>query len=399
MGDYIIEHVEGLTGDDEKIYFISSDIYAILVCDCYSNQINILAEFPKEVQIPKAFEKILKYEKKIYLFPCYAKDIYYFDLEKNKFIKLDVILPLIDEMPQRKVLEVLIHNKKIYCVCRCPNMVISINSDTDNVEVFKMPLELLKKKKFAAETWFSTVIRKDKLVYPYGNSAIVKFSLIDKVFDIVYFDEKLTEECENVSNWILGICIDNNDDFWMYSVCGEIYKVVKDKKIRIVAPKGPIGIFYDGNHEQPGINNVFSVGDDICFVLRSESKILKYNITTGRFVWCQNDLGKWDVGGTPIAFFKCTQVDEETFWLYNRNDNAAYKWNYRKGFIERVDFKISIDKLLKTEFDNRYRYLILNTIKKENDLYNYILYIEGEKNERKTEKNVSYGQKIYHELR
>lgn len=394
MNKFSIDTIDELIYDDDRIYFISSFIYAVMVYDCHTKKVDILCDFPREVQFIGAFERIIKYDRKIYLFPCFAEDIYCYNLDKDEYHRLNILSTVINRMVKRKVLSVLTYDGRIYCICRCPNMVICIDPKTDDFQIHMMPQELLRKEETVVKGLFDVLIKGNHLIYPYVNNAVIEFSLEEKVFTVNYLDESLEGPSANIHN-ILGMCIDANGVIWMCDLSSQVFQIVNNRRIKISVPDDYLGVYDDGYRKRSVIYKILMIGNDLCFILGSVCKILKYNIDTQDALWDNNDLAEWDSESRQIAFFLDAQIDDETFWLYNKNDDAVYKWNYKEGFTEKVELEISLDALFSSKFSENH---VLNIIKREDDLNGYIQYIKYGYGNSMQEKNINYGGKIYYEL-
>lgn len=392
MGDYLVKSIFGLTYDKNKIYLISSHIYAVLEYDCLSKKTKILADFPKELQLAGTFERILKCGNKIYLFPCLGEDIYYYDLEKRVYHKLGILESVLTDMVKRKYLEVIEYKGYIYCVCRRPNIVICIDPATDIYQIHHMPLGMLKEKNLVGESPFSLCVNENKIIYPYADNVIIEYFTDEAIFRVINLDEKVLEPHQGIYGLILGLCVDNNNNYWIYNFKGDVFKVIDDKKVKMDIPEEYTCNYYDGYHEQPGINRMFTVNDELCFSLRSACKILKYKVITGDVELCENNLAEWNEKGVQVAFSYYTQIDEETFLEFNENDGIIYQWNHSKGFVDKIEIKLSFEELIKSKCADDY--LILS----KDDIENYLLYVKYNSGRNRQENHVKYGEKIYREL-
>lgn len=392
MGDYLVKSIRGLTYDNKKIYLISSDIYAVLEYDCSCKKIKILADFPEEIQMVGAFERILKCGNKIYLFPCLAEDIYYYDLEKRVYHKSGILESVVTGMAERKHLEVIEYKGYIYCVCRLPNIVICIDPAVDSYQIYSMSLEMLKGKNSMGGFPFTLCVNENKLIYPYADSIIIEFLIDEAIFRVIDLEEKVLEPHQGIYDIILGLCVDGNNNYWMYNLKGNIFKVIDDKKIKMNIPEEFTHMYYDGFEERPGINRMFAVKDDLCFSLRSACKILKYKAITGDVMVCENNLAEWNEKGRQAAFSYYAQIDEETFWEFNENDGAIYQWNHSKGFVDKAEIRISFEELLESKFADDY-WMLSN-----DDIENYLLYVKHNFGRNKQDTRVGCGEKIYREL-
>ncbi len=395
MDKYFIDYIAGFTCSREKIYFITPYIYAIQEYDCRYKKADILVDFPKEVQKNGAFERIIICGNKIYLFPCLADNIYYFDLENKSYHRFVIPQSILECMPKRKNLEVIEYKTNIYCVCRCPNMVMCIDVKTDDFKIYSMPLEMIEERISMEGYHFSLCSLDNRLLYTFADDIIIEFSTDRKEFKVNYLDAEKSEISQNNCDVILGLCADKNGNLWMYNFEGEVFKVIESMKIKINIPKNLTSRYNDGRHEQPGIDRIFIIDDDLCFALRSQCKILRYNVKTEHITLCSNNLAKWNESGRQVAFFNYAQVDKETIWLYNENDGAFYKWNYIKGFVERVEITLPITAFLGSQSAKDYLYC--NIIMRK-DLEGYIAYIKNTCEEKKQENDVNHGYKIYHDL-
>lgn len=392
MNYCLVKNIYGLTYDHEKIYFVTNVILAILYFDCSDGKVKILSEFPKEVETVCAFEKIVKYGDKIYLFPCLEDYAYCYDLKKEEYQKLDIFGSAIDKIPERKVLETLIYNKKIYCICRCPDMVICIDTETDAIQVYMLSAKLPQRKR--TELVSSVIIKDDRLIFPCVNDLLIEFDMNTNVFNIISLNEKM--EDIDINDYIMDICMDSDGTLWLCSFKGQLYKVVDNRKIKVDLPENFIKNYDAGVFGiQRGIDRMFAVGDSVYFTLRSECKVLQYNVNNGDFLWINNTLSKWNDDGIRMAFINYTQVDNETFWFYNWNDYAAYRWDFQKGFTKKIEFRISIDELLKVQFAKEY---LTKCDEAEVGLEYYISHVKAEKYKQKIKSNINLGKKIYDAL-
>lgn len=389
MEEYFIDEMSGFTYDNEIIYFMPVYMSALLSYDCNNKEVRILAHYPEEVQMEGAFEKIVKYDNKVFLFPRFAKDIYYFDLEIRQFQKMNILHDIVNEMPRRKVFDVIIHEEKIYGVCRCPSMIICIDPKTDETQICRIPLKKLGICKEVENVFFSVSIKENEILIPYADNSVIQFDVKRKKFEIVWFNNHANDD---PNKYIMGICADSRGLYWIYNASGELFKIIKKVKTEIDMPKDFVGIYNDGLHDQPGINNMFLHDDELCFFLRAEHRALKYNIYTGDFIWQVNNLAKWDNMSRKIASFYFTQVDKDTYWINNKNDNAIYKWNIHQGFIERTRIKIPFDTFIRDQIGKQY---LCRLIARENNLNSFIELLGYESDEEKQKKSINYGEKIH----
>lgn len=396
MNSYLMEDMTGFTYDNGKIYFVLAYMSAILSYDYSHETVEILANFPKEAQIIGAFEKVVKYGKKIYLFPCYAKDIYCYDLEEEKFYPLRGVTSIIDGMPKRKVFDVFIYNEKIYGVCRYSNMIICVNPQTDDFRVYKISEKTLLIDKKIENTLFSVFVKNGRVFIPYADSAVIEFDFDKEDFSVTFMNENKLIHPKDNEHYIMGICVDDRGIYWTYNACGELFKFSNNVKTKIDMPCDFVGNYDDGLRIQQTINNMLLCGDELCFFLRSEYSVLRYNILTGEFMWQKNELSHWKEKKRRIAYFGWAQPDKDkkAFWIYGKNDGAIYKWNCREGFVEKIYIKIAFKNLIRVEVGRKY---LLHLFSEKDDLISFIRYFKCELSDDNQITTESCGRKIYQE--
>lgn len=391
-----MEDITGFVYDDEKIYFVLAYMPALLFYDCCSGNVEVLVNFPEEAQMIGAFERIIKYDDKIYLFPCYAGDVYCFDLGKNKFYSLESLITVAEKMPQRKVFDAFIYNDKIYGVCRYSNIIVCVNPQTDNGLIYNVPLANLIISRKIENTLFSVFVKNDSVYIPYADSAVIEFNMDKEIFNVTFLDGDKSIHPEDREHYIMGICIDNVGKYWMYNACGELFKYFNNVKTEIDMPDDFCGSYDDGLHIQPAINNMFLNGSELYFFLRSEYSVLKYNILTENFIWQKNKLSHWKEKTRKIAYFGWAQPDKDknAFWIYGKNDGAIHKWNCSEGFAEKIYFKITFENLIRVEVGRKY---LLHLFSEKDDLISFIRYFKCELSDEKPIKTENCGRKIYQE--
>lgn len=346
MKEFTIKNISGLSYDKEIIYFVSPYINALLAYNCRSEEVLVMAEFPKKLQMVGAFEKILKCDNKIFLFPCFADDIYYYDIEKGQYYNLNVA-SIVNDFPKRKVFEVVYFEGIVYCVCRIPHMVFCIDPKSCIVREFLAPSKMVLrgKKNEVEDRFFSLCVKERTIFYPYLDNFVVAFDIDSKLFAISNLSEDKVEMQKDVDNNIYQLVCGNFDDWWICNYKGEVFKVKDNKKIKITMPDDFIETFFDGRNIQPGINNMFFVNDTLCIMLRAEYRVLKYNVILEEFTWEGNNIIQNNVRGEQVIFLRTAQISRDTVLEYCRADGAVYIWNYYKGFIKKIEFNISMGKM------------------------------------------------------
>lgn len=333
----------------------------------------------------------MKYGNKIYLFPCLARDIYYYDLEKKVYHKLGILESVITGMADRKHLEVIEYKGYIYCVCRRPNIIICIDPATNNYQIHFMPLGLLNERKSIGGVSFTLCVNENKLIYPYGDNIIIEYFIEEARFRAIYLEEKVLESHQGNHDIILGVCVDSNNNYWIHNLNGDVFQVIDDKKIKINISEEFTRSYYDGYNDQPGINRMFVVKDDLCFSLRSVCKIMKYKVITGDVILLENNFAKWNEKGRQVAFSYYAQINEETFLEFSENDGIIYQWNYNDGFVGKTEIRLPFEELLESKFADDY--WMLNN----DDIEKYLLYVKHNYRRNKQKDYIGCGEKIYSE--
>ena len=120
---------------DEDGMWIISDIWNCFFKYNFSSQkLNFIAMFPESIETNYfAFSRIIKLGNEIFFIPSMAKDIYYYNLDANKFGKLNIDTSV---LKSELNMGVVIEGDFIYCINRSPDVVFQINAVTKESKMF-----------------------------------------------------------------------------------------------------------------------------------------------------------------------------------------------------------------------------------------------------------------------
>lgn len=394
MDEYIIEDINGLVYDQEKIYMISPYIPIVMLYDFREKKVGKLCDHPHDVSEKGAFERMLKYGSKLYLFPCRTDAIYYYDLQKQAYIRLLSLESIKENIPNRKFFEIVIYNELIYAVCRTPNLVICINPVNDDVQVWKLNQEILISDRIVLAN-FTVCIYDDKILYPYSSDMIIEFSICDKNFKVIQMTRE-EEDYEEKYRCLIGMGMNDLGKQWVYDWYGNVYEIIDKKMIKIEMPSGFEGIYNDGAYEEASkINGILPNGNRLYFVLNSDYRILVYDIHSKSFSWINNTFTAWKEMKRKLAYTAYTQMDENLFLFYEYNDGNIYVLNLNEGFCDKLELRISTNDI--TDDDYLREYWKKNIFIRD-DLKSYMQLIWKDNDARTEKKEGLFGEKIYSAL-
>lgn len=390
MDEFTIKDINGLVYDQGKLYMVSHYISFIMAYDFETKKVEKLCNYPQDVTETGAFEKIIKQESKIYLFPCFIDSIYCYDMRIQEYTDLLSLHSISDKVPTRKFFEVRTYDGFIYAVCRLPQFVIRINPANNDVRIWKLEQEILISERIVLAD-FSVEIYGGKIIYPYGTDILIEFSIYEETFQIIQL-EREQDDYDEKYRCLLGITVDDIGAKWVFDWYGNVFEIIQDKMIKIIMPPELDGVYDDGQYEEaPRINTILAHGGRLHFLLQSDNRILIYDVQKHSFSWMVNALTEWKSARRRLAYVEYTQVNADTFLIYNYNDGKIYVWNRKDGFSKRIELNM----VLQDVSDDKW---LKNCVLAQGDLELYLQYIKKSITGKVEEEKKCFGQNIYFAL-
>lgn len=396
MDEIKIKDVFGLTYDNGKMYIISLYMPVIMVYDFLTKKTEKLCDYPRDMMDnTAAFEKVIKCDSKLYLFPCLAYEVYCYDILTGKFTKLLSLDSIGEDLPQRVCFHVLKYEKYVFAVCNNPHFIMRINSLNDDIQVWKPDYKRYAYN-HAVNYPFSVCIRDDMLIYPYSSSLIIEFCIKDESFHFVNLVGADNDYPKKEYGYLQGLVMNNAGRTWVNNWYGELFEIVDNEMRKIEVPSELAGVYNDGvSTEIPKIYKIIYKNDKLYLLLQSDFRILVYDISSKKFSWEDNISGTWNEQRRKLAYTVYSQMEENSFLLFHYNESAIYMWDVNRGFTDKIEVKILMDQM---DGDDYLYKCWGNNLSKQDDLETYLSYIKNVNNNQTENKEESCGEKIYHEL-
>lgn len=373
--------------EDEQIFFIAPCLPAIWRYDCSKGMTTILVDFTESINAKGSFVRLMKIKQKIYCIPCFANNIYCYNLDTGQFYSLNIPEEIFQQMPERKIIEAISLNSNLYCVCRSPHIIIDINTENDTYQIYRL-------KDIEQEHNFFTIKNnKEVIAYPFLQNQLICFDTKNKEIFFKKLYESIEDTCPE-EKWIYNFEYDDMGGIWFCNFIGEVYRVIDGKIDQIKMPDNFIGYYHDSvGRKRPGINGMEYMDGNICFILASDYRILQYNLSENKFIWSGEPSD--ECFRNEEIYFHYNSIKENGLLLYGRDTNSFYVWDKEKGFTDKFAIMLSADILAQ----NRVLQSYVN-LERESDNINLQFYLEfvkqlkdGEKNSVGMEEKI--GKKIY----
>lgn len=391
-----IKDIVGMTYDKGKMYITPTYIPVIVVYDFSTKKTEKLCDYPKEMMSQfSAFEKIIKCGSKIYLFPCMSDKIYCYDICTEKYKELLALDSIEKNLPKRKCFDVLKHEQYIYAVCINPNFVMRINPLNDDMQVWKPDYKAFDYDD-TVNYPFSACIYDDKLIYPYSLSLKIEFCMNDETFRFADLTGREKNYSKKEYGYLQEFVWDSAGKFWVSSWYGELFRIDDNEMKKIEMPLGLEGVYDDGvSKEVPRINKIILNSDKLYFVLQCDRRILGYDIVLNDFFWVEDSAPVWKEERRKLFYSAYSQMEEDSFLLFNYNEMKIYVWNIEKGFTDEIELYISLDAIVENDYlCECWEKNLVN----QDDLETYLLYIKRLGNNKLEKKESNNGEAIYSAL-
>lgn len=408
MGEKILETVCDAIIDEKSLWVISDAWNCLFRYDLEKRELECEAVFPREVQeFGLPFSKIIRMGNEIYFIPRIAKDIYYYDLIKKRFQNLNISNSFFREDNN---IDVLIQGKYIYCVNRCPDTVLIIDSDTKAVKIFRAKNTQYINKKIENQIYRdyaknSACFYEGAIIWPNYSNLLTVFNIQEEKFFVYILKglaqeriERLQEEyeIEEMRDWIISVK-SYKDALLLISYEGRVYLYdAKIHKVREILDYYRIHNVYD--YKLPFWGGIISLNDELYFIPQFRYECLKYNYNTKE---CEkvisNYLKNW--AEYKREYTVCVTYNEQIILLYSYYESCFYIINIKNDFIEKREISLSVIDLVKKNI--AFIYLLPKLKRKEIDNIDFLLhqlYFENNEHQIEWKDYVTFGEKIYKAL-
>lgn len=340
---------------EDYVYLLTNQFQGILRWNFREDIYDIEATFPEELceSVCPAFEKIIGYKNELYLFPDGAEDIYVYNLDNKRFVRLYISLENGEWGTRGKYLHGVVCGEKLYCISITnPTYVIEIDINTKEYSVYYFENIIYTKnwetKGYVYPIDCLTVINQD-IVLPYMESKILKFNMTSKTFCCIEINN-LNKEPFN--DYVLGVGGTDWNDYWIYSACGKVYRIRNGvtQEWKIPATPDFMGkTKYGDNNELAGFGLGYLILSDsrIYFISWSDYKILKYDIRSDKFSWIKNPYVQEQTPKTDVTYEKAKKIGENQILLYSYCEYAFYLFDTEKEIFTRSIIQLSDDEVEK----------------------------------------------------
>lgn len=409
MDAKILECVNDVIVDENCMWIISDAWNCLFKYDFIKEVLQCTVVFPEELQDGSLlFSKIVKLQDEIYFIPRTAKNIFFYDLLKQRFQNLNVQADFLHDDQNR---DVIIQNEYIYCINRFPDTILKINSDTKEVKLFKANNdqyinEKIERKIYRDYNTNSACLYKGKIIWPNYNNILTIFDTQREEFSVHMLRElpqekieRLQEEYEEkeMSDWLISVK-NYNDILFLISYGGKVYSY--DDKTNKVEEE-LFGNDIDKNAYEfvlPFFANAIQIKEDLYFIPQYRNKCMKYNYNTKKYEEViDNYLENWN--GYKREYTVCIALNEQKILLYSYHENCFYILDIENNSVAKKEIVIPYLDWLKN--DSPFSQLIPDFEKKKMlGKEGYWLYqlCNMSENERILKSNVNIGERIYKEL-
>lgn len=401
----VLESVCDAIIEKECIWIITNNLNSLLRYDFCRQELEVVAVYPEMVwDIWNPFSRIIKLENEIYFLPGMAKDIFCLDLTEKTFYGLGISLDIFEI---EKKMDAVIYKRNIYCVNRCPDIVIKINSVSKKVELFSVGKnqcvnEEMERNVFGL--YKEPCLWHGKIFWPNYNNILTIFDIEKERFTTEILEGISNEKAERmkgsfigyIGDWIVGVRV-YEDTLWLFSFEGKIYQY-RNEIHKVEEKLFDSYIHYsDGDRirEYTIYDIVLSEGE-LWFIPSYKNKCITYSGYTEQYEEVLDSyVQNWE--GYRRGYTLCKEIGGEV-WLYNYFEKCFYILDLKKNFVYKRQLEISYSKLMKENY--LFKCMMLKSNKFNFDDIGYLctqLVVEGKGNiEKKTVSII--GKQIYENI-
>lgn len=353
MGNMILKGVQDVLIEEKYVWIIANSIDWLLRYDISQKKLELVAPYPEDVGTDhNPFSKIVKLEDEIYFIPQTAKDIFFYDLNKKVFCKLNVP---IDHTRYAHNIQTIVKGKVIYCIDRFPDFVIKIDTVSKKYKVFNFDDNLYINKTAESKIYRSykgLCLHNEKIIWSnYGNILTV-FDIEHEEFSVEVMDGLSQEKVKRINkdlnielkDWIIGVHSFKNM-LWLFSFEGRIYQY-NDKTHKIENRFfGDYNINTD-NLEVSVFRDIVPLGDELWFIPQYKNKCVKYSSNTNQFeTGMDSYIQTWE--GYERDYTLCKAVNKQEILVFSYYENCFYHLDTKQNLVHKKKLKVPVGEFIK----------------------------------------------------
>lgn len=339
----------------DYIYFLADQFQGIFRWNFKEDIYDIETVFPKELceNVCPPFEKMVGYKNELYLFPNGAEDIYVYNLEEKRLVRLYISLKNDEWGTRGKYLHGVICDRNLYCISITnPTYIIEIDVQTKESNVYYFH-ENAYTKNWETEGNVYPIdclaVMNGEIVLPYMEKKILKFNMKNKSFCSVEINDMGNE---SGNDYVLGVSGTECNNYWIYSAHGKVYNMRNGIAQEWETPVSPgfFGKMRYGNDDEYkgfGIGYLILSHANIYFISWSDYRILKYDINSNEYDWIHNPYIKEQTAKTDIIYEKAKKISDSQILLYSYSEYAFYLFDLEKESFTRSIIQLSDDEVEK----------------------------------------------------
>lgn len=340
MKSTVINGINDVIPDENCMWIISDELPCLFRYDYLTREIELKAVFPEEVNTICPFSRMIKMENEIYFIPWAVKDIYYYDIAKNEFYKLDIPFKDFSSDNWRRT-EAVVEGGNLYCISRIPDAIIEINSITKEVKIFQIDMQLYADCLLPYGAWTiypNPCVYQEKIIWTNYKNILTVFDIRTKEFSIEKIEGISKEEPKRLSNvtedYIVGVKV-FEEVLWLFTFEGRIYQYdntthkLKNKSFQDY-------VYYD---DDDGVIlcylcDIVPLENELFLIPSYKNKCIKYNGTTDQYEETINDYS--DNWGINKRFYTiCKVINHRKILLYSYCENIFYILDTEKNTVRK----------------------------------------------------------------
>lgn len=404
MKGIVVNGINDVIPDEDCMWIISDGLPCLFRYDYLTQEIELKAVFPESVSAIGPFSRMVKLENEIYFIPWLVKDIYYYDITKNEFHKLDISFKEFSSDNWRRT-EAVVVDEKLYCVNRIPDAVIEINPVTKEVITFRVDMQLYADRILPCREWTvypGPCVCHGKIIWTNYKNILTIFDIKTKEFSVKKIEGISEEEPKRQSgvteDYIIGVRV-FEEELWLFTFEGRVYRY--DNAIHKIES----GLFEDYAYynDADGIvvssfYDIVQIENELFFIPSYKNKCIKYNGSTGQYEEILNDyIQNW--GFNRRNYTICKVINNKKILLYSYYENVFYILDTEKNSM--LEWKIE-DSWVKLAKENPLFVQVVNRNFMRDQIYEFddldwliqSVLVDGKKEKRKSSVDIA-GQQIY----
>lgn len=349
----VLRNVRDVIVDQDCLWIITSTLNSLFKYDFAKNELELEAVFIKAMWADfDPFFKIVKIRNEIYFIPRMAKNFFYYNLDEKKFYELAVSFEGFQDSKNISVIE---YKDIIYCLNRCPDVLIKINSHNKDIKILDFELyrfQDVNVERKIYSLYKEPCIYKEKIIWPSYNNILVIFDVKSESFSLKYVDSINFKKAgrwskvfgEDINDFVIRIKAFDNVLLFI-TIEGRIYCYVAKRFLEI---RDEIFDNYMHYNDVDGIMcpiifDVMQLDDELLIIPSYKNRCVKFAIDTMECEGVlQEYLNKWN--GNRRSYSFCKEINKHVFLLFSYYENYFYILDVMKDVVYRESIEFSYAK-------------------------------------------------------